>query len=264
MGTYLADAGIAALIPDMNGHGESGGDRYHVSISRWIEDIRRGIDYLGTRGDTRGLKTAAFGVSTGGTAVIETALVEPRIDALILLAPTVRNMMTPAEQLAYYVLLPFGYIKKYLTGRPLKIPLSELMKKKRMVRDDVLQCAMIKDPAFLASYLPIPGAHQASIVDTVKRAGAVRVPTLVMHGEDDEVDRPDSSRRFFEGLRCDRKLILLPETGHLGCVDRHRSAVYEHTAEWIRRCAGHGRNGETVPAGRNRAVPVPDDGQMKG
>ncbi len=183
---------------------------------------------------------------------------------MVLLAPTVRNMMTPAEQLAYYILLPFGYIKKYLTGQPLKIPLPELMKKKKIVWDDTIQHALMEEPRFLASYLPIPGAHQASVVDTVKRAGEVRVPTLVMHGEEDDVDSPDSSRRFFEGLRCDRKLILLPETGHLGCVDTHRTTVYEHTAEWIRRCAGYGRDGETTSAGRGMTVSVPDISTTKG
>ena len=113
----VADAGIAALIPDMNGHGESGGDRYRISIARWIEDIRRGIDYLGRRDDTRGLATAAFGVSTGGTAVIEAALVEPRINTMVLLAPTVRNMMTPAEQLAYYILLPLIAVLIFMAAK---------------------------------------------------------------------------------------------------------------------------------------------------
>ena len=42
----LAMHNIAALVIDMNGHGESEGGRYHIDMKRWISDIRAGIDFL--------------------------------------------------------------------------------------------------------------------------------------------------------------------------------------------------------------------------
>lgn len=238
LAAYLSERGITALVPDMNGHGESDGDRYHVNIHRWISDIRGALDFLidETGVDPHGI--SAFGLSTGGTAVLEAALVEPRLRSLVVFAATVRNVMTPLDMLLYGALLPFAIVKKAVTGRPVQIPLRDLVGKRKIAWDSESHRSIIEDPRFQAAFVPIPGAYQASVVDTIDRVHSISVPTLVLHGENDEVDRSDSSRLLFERLTCEKKMIILPETGHAGCIDRHREAVFGYTADWIR---GHYR-----------------------
>lgn len=230
---HLAMNKIAALVIDMNGHGESEGDRYHIDMKRWISDIRVGIDFLTMQPEIDPNAIAAFGLSTGGTAVIEASLVDHRIKTLVLFAPTVRNIMKIGEIVLYSLLAPLGYIKKAVTGKPLKIEMPKAVGTKRLVCDEEINRAIVEDENFRESYVPIPGSWQSSVVDTIKRAEKIGVPTLVMQGENDEIDASDSSRLFYERLQCEKNLIIMPETGHLGHLDGTREKMFESTAFWI-------------------------------
>ena len=90
---FLAARGIGAFAIDMHGHGESAGPRYYVEMRSWIADIRAAIDTLAKYPQIDQQRICAFGLSSGGTAILEAALVEPRLKALIVLDPTVRNSL---------------------------------------------------------------------------------------------------------------------------------------------------------------------------
>src|SRR3954467_11620089 len=81
----LATQGISSLAVDMHGHGGSEGERYHVNIEQWVSDIGAAVDFVSRHPKIDREKIAAFGLSSGGTAILEAALVEPRIKALIAL-----------------------------------------------------------------------------------------------------------------------------------------------------------------------------------
>ncbi|HEY1084768.1 MAG TPA: alpha/beta hydrolase, partial [Prosthecobacter sp.] len=66
MAAHLSRRGVACLLMDMHGHGESGGRRYHVAMSEWVPDLRAAIDYLETRPDVDPRRLGAFGLSSGG------------------------------------------------------------------------------------------------------------------------------------------------------------------------------------------------------
>lgn len=70
-------------------------------------------------------------------------------------------------------------------------------------------------------YTQLPGKHvgpdfieDVDSYDTAAIVGDIAVPTLIMHGEDDDVVDPDSSRRFFEALTCEKQYVLFPDEGH--------------------------------------------------
>ena len=230
---YLAARGIAAFVMDMNGHGESEGDRYHIDLRRWISDIRAGIDFLTMQPEVNPDAIAAFGLSTGGTAVIEVSLIDSRIKALTLFAPTVRNIMKTSDILLYSLLTPLGFMKKVVTGEPVKIPMPQAIGKKSLVWDKKINETIVKNRRFRESYVPIPGSWQSSVVDTIKRADRINIPTLIMHGENDEIDFPDSSKILYEKLKCKKNIIVIPETGHTGNLDRHREKLFEYTSDWV-------------------------------
>src|SRR5689334_18930535 len=50
----LAARGVASLAIDMHGHGESGGERFHVEMRHWVADVRAAIDFLATRPEIDG------------------------------------------------------------------------------------------------------------------------------------------------------------------------------------------------------------------
>ncbi len=229
----LAMNKIAALVVDMNGHGESEGDRYHIDMRRWISDISTGIDFLTMQPEVNPDAIAAFGLSTGGTAVIETALVDARIKALILFAPTVRNIMKAGEIVLYSLLTPLGFMKKVVTGEPLKIYMPQAIGKKSLAWDEKINRTIIQDERFQKSYVPIPGSWQSSMVDTIKRAERITIPTLIMQGENDEIDSPDSSKMLYDRLLCEKNLIIIPETGHLGHLDEKRGKMFKYTSRWV-------------------------------
>jgi len=114
---YLANQGLACLAPDMHGHGESGGERYHVEMRQWTPDVRAALDCLSADPRIDANRLGAFGHSSGGTAVLEAALAEPRLKAIISLDATVRNSLEPMESIGIGALNWAGRVKKALTRR---------------------------------------------------------------------------------------------------------------------------------------------------
>ena len=107
----LAAKGVATLPVDMHGHGESAGARYHVDMRQWVADIQSAIEFLLQHPRIDGNRIAAFGLSSGGTAILEAALVEPRLKALVALDATVRNSLSPWLSLLLRSFVVLGRIK---------------------------------------------------------------------------------------------------------------------------------------------------------
>src|SRR6266566_9899959 len=89
----LAGRGVATLAIDMHGHGQSAGERYYVNMRQWVADVQAAIDYLLTHAKIDGKRIGAFGLSSGGTAILEAAVIDPRLKTLVALDATVRNSL---------------------------------------------------------------------------------------------------------------------------------------------------------------------------
>src|SRR5215470_13612899 len=108
----LASRGMATLAIDMHGHGASAGERYYVNMRQWVADVQAAIDFLLTHPKIDGKRIGAFGLSSGGTAVLEAALIDPRLKALVALDATVRNSLPLLTSLFLKVLVFVGKVKK--------------------------------------------------------------------------------------------------------------------------------------------------------
>lgn len=120
---WLAGKGVAALALDMHGHGESGGDRFHVEMTKWVADIRAAVEFLSTHPRVDANRIGAFGMSSGGTAILEAALVEPRLRALVTLDATVRNWMPRTTAWILQLLIGVGHLKRAITNSDLRLSL---------------------------------------------------------------------------------------------------------------------------------------------
>jgi uncharacterized protein len=230
----LAGKGIAALAVDMHGYGESEGSRYHVVMEEWVADIRAALMALQGHPGVDRDRIGAFGVSSGGTAVLESSLVEPGLKALITLDATIRPVFSLPERIGTGLLNLAGRVKALFTGTGLRLSLVSSCRKMEVASDPEVNAAWGNNPRVVQMWenFPFPGFEESSEVDTWKRVHDIRVPTLVLHGANDRIDSPESARLLYASLTCTKGLHIIEGNGHLGHLDRNKQAVIELTARW--------------------------------
>jgi pimeloyl-ACP methyl ester carboxylesterase len=169
-------------------------------------------------------KFAVTGNSLGGGVAWQLAVRHPeRINALILVdAAGFPNEKPPAKiPLAFKILrYPIGrIILRNIDNRPLI---------EQGLKTDVYDQAVIT-PAFLdrwAEFQRAPG-HRAILMSinlgaqaraTPALLGTIKVPTLILHGENDLLIEPASAHKFAAEIPG-AKLVLYPQVGHLPQVE---------------------------------------------
>ena len=235
MASSLAKRGISSLLLDMHGHGASGGPAYHVSMKEWVADILAALDYLGARADVDPLRIGAFGLSSGGTAILEAAVIDPRLRALVALDATVMNTLPLSVSLQMGAMSALGYLKRLVTGKDLRISIVKLLEEVALASDPAINAKLRVDPGKIRAFknFPLPGAAQAFFVNTIRRVGRITIPTLVIWGEDDNLDPVSTAHALHHALTCEKRLEIVPGNGHVGHLDRNRQTVFDLTAEWI-------------------------------
>ncbi|MFP4531771.1 MAG: alpha/beta hydrolase [Desulfobacterales bacterium] len=231
---FLAGQNIAAIAVDMPGHGESAGPRSHLDMGEWVKAIQAVIDDLSSHQGIDPARIGAFGFSSGGTAVLEAALAESRIKAIVTLDATVRNYLNIRETLFFKFLVSAGRVKKRLTGTGWRFNMLSVLKSATVAYDPTINRQIINDPSLIEAYsaFPLPGAASCAFVDTISRVHAIQIPTLVMHGKEDKVDPPETAKMLFDALTCEKSLELIPESGHSGHLDTQKTAIMAHTRQW--------------------------------
>ena len=229
----LAARGVAALAIDMHGHGESAGERFCVEMRQWVPDIQAAIDFLQKHPRVDGERIGAFGLSSGGTAIFETALIDRRLKTLVALDATVRNCLPLPLQFCMGLLVLAGRLKKWITRRELRLPLNKVTAI-RLASDPEVDRELQADPRVRAAMaaFPFPGGAEAFFVNTLKRLAGIQAPTLILWGEDDEVDSPKTAQLLYDALSCEKQLHIIPGNGHVGHLDRNKGQVFELTANW--------------------------------
>jgi pimeloyl-ACP methyl ester carboxylesterase len=231
----LASRGVATLAIDMHGHGASAGERYYVSMEQWVADICAAIDFLVTHPRIDGQRIGAFGLSSGGTAILEAAMIDTRLKSLVALDATVRNSLPWSQTVFIKLLVTLGQIKKFFTGRDLRVPLAKMGGGYHLASDPEVDRRLQSDPRSLAAFMafPFPGGTEAFFVDTLKRVSRIKVPTLILWGEEDKLDPPETARLLQAALSCVKQLHIIPGNGHVGHLDRNKDQVFTLTGDWL-------------------------------
>ena len=252
----LVARGVAALAIDLHGHGASGGEKFYIKMEQWVPDISAAIDFLSTRPEIDTNRIGAFGLSSGGTAVLEAALVDLRLKALIALDATVRNSLPLPLTAFLKAFVWIGALKKKLTGKDWRVPLAKLSKA-NLAADPEIQKKLLADPRALEAFMafPFPSSAEAFFVDTIKRVPRIQAATLVLWGAEDKLDPPETARLLFAALTCDKELHIIPGNGHVGHLDRNREKVFALTAEWALKKLG-GQTGGVTTINSSTFVPT--------
>jgi len=232
---YLARKGLGCLALDMHGHGASGGKRTFVEMRDWCADIRAGLTFLSQDKRVNSQALGAFGPSSGGTAILEAALEDSRIKALVALDVTVLNSLPSPISIFLKTLVSIGRIKRALTGSDLRVNMLKLNAGMRFTEDDAVNQRLLADERIKASLenFPFPGAAESFFVNTIERVGRISVPTLVIWGAEDKIDPPETGQKLFQALTCKKSLHIVEGNGHGGHLDHNRQKVFELTAQWF-------------------------------
>jgi alpha-beta hydrolase superfamily lysophospholipase len=228
-GAWFAARGCAVHAYDQRGHGRSQGARGHVrSFGDFLDDL----DTLAARvrEEHPGLPLFAVGHSMGGL-VVASWLTER--------GPALRGAVTSGAALSLAG-VPSGARRRALRILRGVAPRLAL---RRPIATDLLS----RDPEVGRAYLEDPLVFQrmtvslaAEIFDAAQRvlpqAHAVRVPLLLLHGEEDRLCLPQGSRSFFEGLgTAGSDLRLYPGLRHEIFNEPEREKVFGDLLDWVRK-----------------------------
>lgn len=189
----LNSAGYAVYALDHYGHGKSEGPRANVNrFSQLVTDIDRLVRLAAA--EHAGLPVFVLGHSMGGLLAVAYVTSEVRYDlaGLVVSAPALDIAVgSPAEKVAARVLsgiVPNVAVTPFDSG-----PIS---------RDPAVVAAYDTDPLVYRGKIKIrTGAETLATVDKVRtQLAKVDIPTLVMHGGDDQIALRSGSQRLADGV----------------------------------------------------------------
>ena len=235
----LTDAGVAVMIFDYRGAGESEGDRRLLSPSRQLEDLVNAVTYLTTREDIDGDNIGVFGSGgTGGGNAILLAAVDTRVGCAVAQVPVadgedwLRRMRREYEWQEFLVRLRADREARVTTGEgELVQPREEIMvptperrqtKVKADVDDRVSDVVQLRGAEEILSYKPI------DVVDRIAPRGL-----MVIAVEDDPVTPTDHAVSLYERAGAPKKLILQRHTTHYAAYEQYGDEIVPAIVEWF-------------------------------
>ena len=200
VGEFFAEAGIDAVAFDNRGFGQSGGRRAHIDrFDTFLDDIE---DLLSQRREL-GVPVVLMGHSLGGLMASAYLVSDrPQPDLAILSSPALAAEVPRWQRIAAPILGRFTP-SLFIKGTQMSGLLS---------RDEEVERAYHADPlVILGATAGLGKAIFETMDETTARLDRIRVPTYVLHGEDDELvpqtaslpllDHPKVTYRSWPGLR---------------------------------------------------------------
>ncbi|WP_395820315.1 lysophospholipase [Archangium minus] len=220
---YLVARGHAVYALDLRGHGRSPGQRGHLmSWSEYREDVKAFLGRISTREPGRPL--FLYGHSMGGLVVLDYVLRHPEgLSGTIISGPPFESVGVATPLLVASARI----LSRLWPTFALDVPLEAE--------------ALCRDRERITQYLGDPLVHRrcsvrwaAEALDAgawVKaHAAELRLPLLLLHGEEDRINTAAGTRRFFESVSYpDKTLHLVPGGYH----EPHSDPGYEQVLQRV-------------------------------
>jgi len=228
--THLTAAGFAVCSFDLRGHGRSPGRHGH--IGSWVEyreDVRAFLAI--TSKQFPGRPMFLYGHSLGALIVAEFMIAYPGAELAGLIVSGIPLEPTGVSK-PHLVALARGLSKVLPT-----FSVSLGVDGSRLSRDPEVVREYNEDPMVHHVGTVRWGAETLGAIERVKaRAGAIKLPILILHGGDDKVNSVSGSRELLDKVSsADKKLIVYPGGMHEPHNDIDREKVVSDVEEWLSR-----------------------------
>lgn len=104
----LREAGIATLLFDFTGHGDSEGTRADSTPGRQVDDLTAAMDFVDGAPALDSKRLGICGASSGGLVALAVALSDGRPKTLVLRGPRTDNLMVEATRFTVPILIIQG------------------------------------------------------------------------------------------------------------------------------------------------------------
>lgn len=205
---WLGERGAAVHAYDHRGHGRSAGRRCHVDrFAELLDDLERLVDTV--RAEHPALPIFLLGHSMGG--LVTAAFLAER-------QPVLAGAATSGAALALGEGVSRGRMiaARWMRRLAPRLALGSGLDPEGLSRDPQVVRAYLEDPLVFRTMTAALAAELLEAVPrTTARAREVRVPLLLLHGQEDPLCPPHGSRRFFEALNVEGSdLRIYPELRH--------------------------------------------------
>ena len=235
----LLAAGIAVLVFDYRGFGDSEGDATYLDPRGQVEDYRSAATYLQTRDDIDGRRLGAFGSGgTGGGNAIMAAGLDERFKAMVSQVPIadgrdwLHRMRREHEWLEFLERLRLDRLERARTGvGELVAPRDGIMvptpeRKTTTIKADVDQ--RVPQQVALASAEAIFEYRPIDVVDSISPRAAMFICV-----EHDATTPEDHAYDLYELAGGPKKLVVQTGTTHYGAYAQYRDIVAPLIADWF-------------------------------
>ncbi len=198
----LAADGYRAVLVDARGHGRSSGDFLTYGVLE-AHDLTQALDALDAQSLVAG-RVGVMGVSYGAATAIEWAAAEPRVAAVVAVAPFA----------SLRAVVP-GYVRRLLPGVGAIVP-------------DFLVDRAVSRAGRTAGFDPDAASPLEAVAHT-------RAPVLLLHGREDAHIPPSHSEAIHARALDHSELVIVDGEDHLGITADRTGVVWRRASAWLAR-----------------------------
>lgn len=227
MAEYLNTQGFAVFSYDQRGHGKTEGKRGHSpSYSLLLDDVENIMKHA--RSTYPDLPLFLYGHSWGGNIVANFLLKRKtrEIVGAILSAPWLELKLTLSPLLLSFVKF-INNIYPSFTQNNRVIP--DLLSKNKEEVKAYMQDPLVHARISVATYLQAYNQGKWAI----ENAHTLKIPTLVIHGTDDEITSLDASKKFVENASSMATFKEWKGVKHEPHHDIEKQEVLQYLSSWL-------------------------------
>jgi hypothetical protein len=237
----LLAAGVAVLVFDYRGFGDSEGDATYLDPRGQVEDYRSAATYLQTRSEIDGGRLGAFGSGgTGGGNAIMAAGLDERFKAMVSQVPIadgrdwLHRMRREHEWLEFLERLRLDRLERAWGGKGEMVPPRDGIMVPTPERRSTTVKADVDDriprEVQLASAEAIFEYRPIDVVDRIAPRAAMFICV-----ENDATTPEDHSYALYEKARGPKRLVVQTGTTHYGAYAQYREIIAPLIADWFTR-----------------------------
>jgi dipeptidyl aminopeptidase/acylaminoacyl peptidase len=242
----LLAAGMAVLVFDYRGFGDSTGDATFLDPMTQVADYRAAVTWLHTRDEIDPKRIGAFGSGgTGGGNAIYAGALDPRVKAIVSQVPIadgrdwLHRMRRESEWLEFLEAIRQARLRHVVSGEPTLVPPREGIMVPTPERRTTTIKADVDDkiPPFveLASAEAIFAYRPIDVIDRI----APRAVMLIAV-EGDATTPEDHAYALYERAGGPKRLVIQTGTTHYAAYAQYRDIVNPLIVEWFGRHLGGG------------------------